>query len=71
MTQMANERVSLHVDYEQQADTVLFKIRDDFESTSHFLEQRWCQGPQALLSPFPLDVETLLYCVTPSSTRTD
>lgn len=39
MTEMANERVSLHVDYEQQADTILFKIRDDFESPSHFLEQ--------------------------------
>lgn len=39
MTQMANERVSLHVDCEQQADIILFKIRHDFESTSHFFEQ--------------------------------
>lgn len=36
MTQMANERVSLHVDCEQQADIILFKIRHDFESTFHF-----------------------------------
>lgn len=39
MTQMANERVSLHVAYEQQADIIVFKIRDDFKSTFHFLEQ--------------------------------
>lgn len=36
MTQMANEHVSLHVDCEQQADIKRFKIRQDFESTSHF-----------------------------------
>lgn len=39
MTQMANERVPLHVDCEQQADIILFKIRHDFESTFHFFKQ--------------------------------
>jgi len=39
MTQMANERGSLHVDCEQQADIILFKIRHHFESTFHFFEQ--------------------------------
>lgn len=42
MTQMANEHVPLHVDWEQPAGSLFFKITHDFENTFHVFDQPSC-----------------------------